>query len=90
MFLKADELQTVMNLNLTDKWMKCLKSEQATNPDGGKDGSVLNLGITIIPVCVCVSDKHTYTHVALCSPFNQSGGCIPLLFMCDIQLVQFP
>ena len=33
---------------------ECLKSEQATNPDAGKEGSVLNLGITMIPVCVCV------------------------------------
>lgn len=31
-----------------------LKSEQATNPEAGKEGSILNLGITVIPVCVCV------------------------------------
>lgn len=32
---------------------ECLKSEQATNPEAGKEGSALNLGITMIPVCVC-------------------------------------
>lgn len=45
---------------------ECLKSEQATNPDAGKEGSVLNLGITMIPVCVRASSllntqKHSDT-----------------------------
>lgn len=35
-----------------------LKSEQDTNPEAGKEGSILNLGITMIPVCV-LPGKHT-------------------------------
>lgn len=77
----------VMNLNLTDKWMKCLKSEQATNPDAGKEDSVLNLGITMIPVCVCClintheytdRRRHTLTSTHICSQFNQTGGLWPV------------
>lgn len=42
---------------------ECLKSEQAANPDAGKEGSVLNLGIIMIPECVFVlANKHKCAH----------------------------
>lgn len=42
---------------------ECLKSEQAANPDAGKEGSVLNLGIIMIPGCVFVlANKHKCAH----------------------------